>query len=96
MINKPKKLLTEKEEIINTYDDTYKDTIKKCMAIQDILLVHTPKDKRFIKYNTEWLLEYIDIINKLDGTYNKHYSDRVIQTMINSLYNKIFKNRRNY
>ena len=96
MINKPKPSLTTNEEILNNCDNASKETIKKCIAIQDILLIHKPKDKRFIKYNTEWLLEYIDIINKLDGTYNKHYSDRVIQTMINSLYNKIFKNRRNY
>lgn len=93
MINKPR--VSDTTEL-GEYDKMIQDTLKKCLAIQDILLKEKPKDKRFIKHSTEWLLEYIDIINKLDGTYNRHYSDRVIQLMINSLYNKIFKNRRDY
>lgn len=91
MINKP---LREKNKLLNECEDIHQEIIKKALKIQDILLVNTPNDKDVVNNSTEWLLEYIDIINKLDGSYNKHYSDEVIIKGINNLYNKIFKNRR--
>lgn len=91
MINKP---LREKNKLLNECEDIHQEIIKKALKIQDILLVNTPNDKDVVNNSTEWLLEYINIINKLDGSYNKHYSDEVIIKGINNLYNKIFKNRR--
>lgn len=72
-------------------DNEIKTTIDKALQIQNILLYDKMVDKKLEKQHTNYMIEYIQILNLLD---DKCYSDTLIQNKINNLYDKIFKNRR--
>lgn len=72
-------------------DDT-NITIKKMLAIWDILFTNQPKDKRFRKQECNYMTDLYLIMYRVEN--NEHYSDEAIQKDVNILYNKIFKNRR--
>ena len=72
-------------------DKEHQETINKMLKIQDLLLCNPPKDKRFKKYDTKYLLKYIEIINNIQNT---DYNEPYIRDSINNLYNKIFEHRR--
>lgn len=72
-------------------DTEHQETINKMLKIQDLLFCNPPRDKRFMKYETKYLLKYIDIINNVQST---DYNEPYIQNSINNLYDKIFKHRR--
>lgn len=80
-----------KEQLYNELDKPLKDTINKMLALQEILLNTPPSDKRFKKNETNYMLEYINILNNVEL---KDYSDEYLQNAINNLYDKVFKHRR--
>lgn len=76
----------------NTLSDTQK-TINQVLEIQRILFNDPPNDKQFNKKSFNYTLELFNILMIIEQD-NGHYSDKMIQSKINNLYNKIFKNRR--
>ena len=87
MIKKPLIKTSRYDDI----DDT-NITIKKMLAITDILFSNRPNDKRFRKQELNYNMDLFLIMYRVES--NEHYSDEAIQRDINILYNKIFKNRR--
>lgn len=79
------------EQLFNGLSKEHKETIKKMLDIQHILLNDPPNDKKFKKYECTYMLEYIDILNNVQFS---DYSDEYLQNAINKLYDKIFKHRR--
>lgn len=95
MIDKPtKRFLSDEDKLLNGLDIKGRKAIKKAIEIKNILLINSPNDKTFNEKSILYLIEFITILNKLDITDNKDYSDEEIQRDINKLYEKIFKNRR--
>ena len=80
-----------KDQLFSELNDEHKSTITKALEIQDILINNPPSDKRFNKHSITYILDYIEILNAVQ---NDDYNDKNIQRRINSLYNKVFKNRR--
>lgn len=79
------------DQLFSELDDEGKSTITKALEIQDILINNPPSDKRFNNKSFKYILDYIEILNAVE---NDDYNDEYIQRRINSLYNKVFKNRR--
>lgn len=95
MIDKPtKRFLSDEDKLLNGLDIKGREAIKKAIEIKNILLINSPNDKTFNEKSILYLIEFITILNKLDITDNKDYSDEEIQRDINKLYEKLFKNRR--
>ena len=88
MINKP---LKKNSTNLNDIDEDLREFTFKVMGIQNILTNETPNDKAFNKHYCTYLIEYIELINKIDSDV---YDDNMINLKISALYNKIFKNRR--
>lgn len=83
-----------KEQLIKDLtngDDYFKETINKMLEIQETLLFNPPKDKRFNNHSSNYLIEYINIINNVE-IYG--YSDEYLKGSVNRLHEQIFKNRR--
>lgn len=94
MIYKPKIITSDEDDLLDELSQEHKETIKRALQIRDILLLHTPNDKRFKRKYNDYLLDFIKIISYLDDKEGVDYSEDEIQNRINALYNEIFKNRR--
>lgn len=80
-----------KERLLNRLDEEHKETINKMLELQEILVNNPPNDKAFTKKGTNYLIDYISVLNDIDIN---DYSDEHIKKLVNNLYNRVFKNRR--
>ena len=83
------KSLSDEDKISNDL----KDTLNKMIEIKDILIDNPPNDKGFNKKQFNYTLELFNIYTQIEQD-NANYSTDYIQSEINDLHKRIFKNRR--
>lgn len=92
MINKPKQLLTEEEQILNGSSETDKAVLLKALEIKDALL-YGGVELNMFNFKKNYGLDFFKIMLMVEDE-DKNYSDETIKALINKLYDKMFKNRR--
>ncbi len=86
-----KSRIKPKEKVLQDLEEDQKDTIKKFLAIQDILIDNPPNDKKFNDKSCSYIISFIMLLDNIE---DKGYNDDKIIQEINQLYERIFKNRR--
>ena len=92
MINKPKKPLTDVEQLLIGSDEDDRETILKMIEIYNALL-YGGIELNIFNYKKNYSLDFYKIMLMVEDD-KKDYSDATIKALINTLYNKMFKNRR--
>lgn len=82
-----------REQALYGLSQEHRETILKMSDIQDIILCNPPSDKRYKKSQDKYLIAYTKIVDYIQRD-DTNYNDEYVKTLINKLYDDIFKHRR--
>lgn len=92
MINKPKKPLTEEEQLLMGSDEDDRAVLLKLLEIQDALF-NGGIELNIFNFKDNYSLDFFKIMLMVEDE-KSNYSDLKVKALINKLYDKMFKNRR--